>query len=162
MCKKRNQGMSLVEVVVVLSIMVILTGVITVGLGTATSKPAEECAEKIVNALNACRVSTMGKEDTKLQFYISNDSVYVKEFINGSEVKNLPISGKGVIVKYKYKSGDEFNLSDTPLNLSYNRSTGGFEECAPGKFCSQIIVSKGSRSVTVKLYDLTGKVSLEK
>ena len=152
----------MVEVVVVLSIMVILTGIITMGLGAANSKPAEECAEKIVNALNACRVSTMGKKDTNLQFYVSGDNIYVKEFVEGTEVKNLPIGGKGVNVKYKYKSGDEFNLSDTPLNLSYNRSTGGFNECTPGNYCSQIIVSKGSRTVTVKLYDLPGKVSLEK
>lgn len=163
MKKINNKGMSLVEIIVVLSIMVILTGAITISLNAALTKPADECAQKMLNAMNACRVSTMGKNETSILFHINDGTVYVSEYIDGRLVRDLPISGKGVNVVYKYKNGIETDLSSTPLSIGYDRSTGGFVPCTPtGDYCSQIVVSKGDRTITLILYNITGKVSIEK
>lgn len=159
---KNNKGLSLVEVVVVLAIMAILTGIITISLGPSVSKPAEEAAEKAMNAMNSCRVTTMGKKEASLEFHINNGVVYVKETVEGVVVKDLPISEKSVNVTYKYKSGVEMDLATSPLIIKFDRSNGGFLPASGTEYCSEMTFSKGSREVKLKLYDITGKVSIEK
>ena len=66
--KKDNRGLSLVEVIIVITIMAVLGGLMTMGISAGVSKPAEECAEKLEAALNNARITTMGKQSVELEF----------------------------------------------------------------------------------------------
>lgn len=167
--KKNNKGFSLVELIVVIAIMVILTGLISMGVGIAVSKPADECAAKIKSSLQSLRVTTMGKYDAHVEIYKKNDQIYVKEIRvedqTGTETtKESLVSGKGVQLFYeKGNSGTYTELTDgaAPLLIYYNRSSGAFSNATTGYYCTHIKITKGTKEALLTLYPLTGKIVTE-
>ncbi|MGN1225760.1 MAG: type II secretion system protein [Candidatus Cryptobacteroides sp.] len=166
--KKDNRGISLVEMIIVIAIMAVVSGGLAIGIGSALSKPAEECASKITDSLKNARISTMGKKTVELELYSASDGIYLKEKITGtggtSTEKKIKIGQKGVDVTYQYSGESTYNSlggESAPLKLSYNRATGGFNESVVGKYCQYIKVKKGSREYTLELYNLTGKVEVK-
>lgn len=166
--KRDNRGLSLVEMIIVIAILAVVSGILVLGIGTAISKPAEECARKIQQSLEGARVYTMGKQRLSLKFYVDDGCVYVQETATSPDgsvkVKNpVKIGARGVKVTYRLEGGaGDTDLAATPLTLSFDRATGGFSttECSPG-FSNEIKVEKGSKVMTVTLYSLTGKVTVE-
>lgn len=165
-----NKGLSLVEIVIVVTIMTVLTGVMAVGVSLALSKPADECAEKIVSTLSNARITTMGKQGITLKFYEAGDqSIWLEEVITNPDGSPAPpkrtkIGQKGVVVKYKLTGDTAANrdLGSEALELSFKRSTGGFNTAgSSGEYCEEIVVSKGNRTKTITLYYLTGKVTIQ-
>ena len=167
-----DRGMSLVEIIIVVAIMSVLTGVLAVGVSMALSKPADECAEKIVSTLNGARITTMGKQEIKMTFRMKDQCVWLEEIITDSagtqSKKESQIGQKGVKVEYKLEGDTTYTeLDGTGIILSFKRSTGGFQNvyippgADTGKHCVEIKVSKGSRDKIIKLAYLTGKVTIE-
>lgn len=169
--KRDNRGVSLVEMMIVIAILAVISGIVAMGIGVAISKPAEECARKMQQSLEGARVYTMGKQKMAVKYYMSDGAVYAQEIItypNGTTLYKDPekIGAKGMKVKYK-AGATEYDLSTTPLILSFDRSTGGLNtaECSPSGFSSQITleiqVQRGSTVMKVTLYGLTGKVTVK-
>lgn len=166
---KNDKGFSLVELIVVIAIMVILTGLISMGIGMAVSKPADECAAKIKSSLQSLRITTMGKYDAHVEIYKKNDQIYVKEIRvedqSGNEtIKESLVSGKGVQLFYeKGNSNTYIELTEDagPLKIYYNRASGAFSNTATGYYCTHIKVTKGTREALLTLYPLTGKIVTE-
>lgn len=167
--RKDNKGMSLIEVLIVIIIIVIISGVVTVGMSSLLSKPADECANKLVSSLQSARVTTMGKQSLTTQFYMEDNCVYMKENItsaNGASSTPITrISEKGVVFEYRWSGDTTYNTlgnSGNPLTLEFNRPTGGLKKDAvTGKYCEEIRISKGSKVLTINIAYLTGKVSLQ-
>lgn len=166
--KKDNRGISLVEMIIVIAILAVVSGGVAIGIGSALSKPAEECTKKITDSLKNARVSTMGKNTVKLYLYSDTDGIYLKEEVlvtDGTATsKTIRIGQRGVEVSYQV-TGDSSYTSlggeGNPLTLSYKRTTGGFNEVSSGKYCEYIKVKKGNREYTLQLYSLTGKVEVK-
>lgn len=164
--KRDNRGLSLVEMIIVIAILAVVSGTVVLGISVAISKPAEECARKIQQSLEGARVYAMGKQKLTVSFYADHGDVYVQETAtaNGIVTVKEPVKiGKGVKVSYKLESAAGYTqLTSTPLTFSFDRSTGGFSktECTPG-FCDKIKVEKGNRVMTISLYSLTGKVTVD-
>ena len=166
--KKDNRGISLVEMIIVIAILAVVSGGVAIGIGSALSKPAEECTKKITDSLKNARVSTMGKNTVKLYLYSDTDGIYLKEKVQvtggTATEKKIRIGQRGVEVSYQL-TGDSSYTSlggeSNPLVLSYKRTTGGFNEISSGKYCESIKVKKGNREHTLKLYSLTGKVEVK-
>lgn len=168
--KRDDRGLSLVEMVIVIAILAVVSGTVVLGISAAISKPAEECARKIQQSLQSARVYTMGKQTLSLKFYMEDGCVYVEETAtmpDGSSKTKTPvkIGAKGVKVSYKLEEAADYSdLGDSghALVLSYNRATGGFNKpVGMPKFCDKIRVEKGNKVMTVSLYSLTGKVTVE-
>lgn len=172
-----NKGMSLVEIVIVVCIITIMTSLIAFGVGAALSKPADECAEKMISTFNFGRVTTMGKQSCKIELYQSSiDSpVYMKQIVvsgGASPVtteKENQIAPKKVYVEYKLASGTTYAdlTSVSKIVFEFDRSTGGFKKAliypkdgsaAHEEYISSIKISKGARIRFLKLEYLTGKV----
>lgn len=166
-----NRGMSLVEIVIVVTIMTVLTGIMAVGVSMALSKPADECAEKIVSTLNGARITTMGKQGITLRFYMDDQSVWLEEVITNSDgtlaaPKKTKIGQKGVKVEYMLEGDTSYQTLDSSgITLSFKRSTGGFNPVSGSSYCKAIKVSKGSgnsyREKIITLAYLTGKVTID-
>lgn len=155
--RMNDKGLSLVEIVIVVAIMSVLTGLLTMGVSTALSKPADECAEKIVAELSNGRITTMGKQTFRITLSADSEGVYVEE--TGKAKKK--IGQKGVEVKYKLTGAGYTDLDSTGIVFEFKRSTGGFKPVSGGSYCEEIQVSKGNRTKTIKLAYLTGKVTID-
>lgn len=171
--KMNNKGLSVVEMVVVISIMAVLSGMIAIGLGSVFSKPADECAEKVYNAINNTRLITMGKNEASIE--ISTDGTYIyvteksKKLNNTEDSRRYPVSEKNVKVEYAL-TGEGTDMwttltSASPIILSYNRASGAFKpkSTAPEGdiYYERLRISKGSKERIITLYSNTGKVSID-
>ena len=173
-----NKGMSLVEIVIVVCIITIMTSLIAFGVGAALSKPADECAEKMISTFNYGRVTTMGKQSCKIELYQDSiDSpVFMKQIVTSggssptTTERENQIAPKKVAVMYKL-SGSGATYTDlttvSKIVFEFDRSTGGFKKAtiypkdgsaSYQEYVSQFKISKGSRIRFIKLEYLTGKV----
>ncbi len=176
---KNNNGLSLMEIIVVVSIMSILIGVSTLGYSMVSTKSATECAQKMDISLNRARVNTMGKQKGFIAFYSDSDGyVYVVEKYDSDYIGTVPASGvcpaltsselnskvgtkigkKGITVTCGSVSltGSAYN----PVYYEFSRSDGSLKEAYEGN--APIVVTKGGRKRTINIQKLTGKVSITK
>ena len=166
--KKDNRGISLVEMIIVIAILAVVSGGVAIGIGSALSKPAEECASKITDSLKNARITTMGKKTVELELYSATDGIYLKETRSETggtpTVKTIKIGQKGVTVTYQLTGEADYTSLGgvgSPLKLSFSRATGGFNQGAAGKYCEYIKITKGNREHTLQLQSLTGKVEVK-
>lgn len=178
---KNNKGVSLVEMIVVVAIISVLAGITSIGLGAAVSKPAEECAEKIVSTLKNARITTMGKRSCEIYLKQASEGaiVTVAENINNSgsvpaNDKFLKIGERNITVTLTLSTTagatTEVKLSDVDyIVLTYNRETGGFKPTfvkstsgdIDDEYLTKIVVTKGTKTKTINLARLTGKISID-
>ena len=59
----KNGGFSLVELIVVIAIMAVLTGIASMSLASVMGVSVKQCARDIQSAANQTRVSTLGKDE---------------------------------------------------------------------------------------------------
>lgn len=175
--KKDHRGLSLIEIVIVVAIMAILAGSVGIGVGMVLRKPADECASKLQSALQSNRMTAMGKVDARLEIYIEDGYIYIREIITSevtpghldTQKTETRIGDRGVELYYVLSNNrtTPIHLSEgNPLILSFNRSNGGFNDLADmdsslaNVYCEKIYINKGNRTQVLTLTRLTGKVSV--
>ena len=162
---KDNKGISLVELIVVVAIMVVLTAAISLGVSTFTSKHATQCAKNMQISLNRARLGAMGKKNAYLAFFQTTDGVYMVERFNeeayGADGTRIDLSLPAADAVRIGKSGLTVTVNGadlstgTPQYIEFNRSDGSLK--SPSTL--QIVVKKGSiKTCTLKVEPLTGKV----
>lgn len=181
MRKRRNSGMSLVEMLVVIALMAVIVGITGYGLGLVSNKPVDECAKKIETVLNRNRTNSMGKKEAWVEFFLdsaNHNRVSAKEHMVTARESNsgtapsaegtLTIGADGVKVRMTYKDGSTEELGSTPRRISFRRDSGTLEGDVTndGKICVRIEIYKGDYSTAthirvVELDELTGKVTLK-
>lgn len=166
--RQDNRGISLVEVMVVVAIMVVVGGIGIWSFNAMTGKPAQQCAQKIVYSLERHRTTAMGKLKAQYRLVEENNKVYLEEYI-GNDPDNpdappalssrVEIGSSGVKVQYTMDANAD--LHDLPLTLEFDRSSGAFKQQPGGGYCTNIIVKRGGREHEVTLVPLTGKVYIK-
>lgn len=172
--KQDNRGLSLIELIVVMSLITILAGGTAIGIRLITTKEVEQCATQLKTALQGNRVTTMGKLEASLKIYTTADGICVEETIVGGDgtsgTTQKIVGDADLTIVYRLNDGTEFPLGDSsaPLIIRFNRSSGAFKALPDemgaekaGKYCTEIEVSRGSKAVILKLAYLTGKVTIE-
>ena len=174
MKKKDNRGMSLVEIILVIALMIVIAGVTGYGVSMIGQKPVEECARKVEIALNQNRTNSMGKQEAYLEFYMTSDGraafqEYWKNVRDGSVVSRgtepFIIGAADVKLRFVYKdaAGDEtvVNMGTDHIKVSFKRDSGSLVE-EGGLVLDRIEIYKGEGHVKkVNIDKLTGKVTLQ-
>ncbi len=160
--RRDNRGLSLVELIMVLALMTLVGSILAYSINMITGRPAQKCSQKIVYSLDRHRTTAMGKIDASYKLHQdTNGTVYLIESVtdsSGTKTTNVPI-GENVTVKYTC-GGVEKDLASEDLVLGFERGSGAFKKQSDGTYCTQIVVSKASKSYTIVLVPLTGKVSI--
>lgn len=178
----KNGGFSLVELIVVIAIMAVLTGIASMSLASVMGLSVKQCARDIQSAANQTRVSTLGKDEvimtiTKGNKAKSSEAYYctiVTKDGLGKTTENEEKIGKSnldityVLSDSKGNKTSDITLDDThSLTIKFNRGTGAMAPCMKSDgssggdyYCMQIKVKKNSTEKIISFYPETGKVSL--
>lgn len=173
--KKDNRGLSMVEMIIVVAILATVAGTVFLGIGFITGKPAEKCANELLSLMQRNRITTMGKLEARLEIYIKDGCLCVKEVVQtdgeaGPKVTVNKIGETGVEVTYRLAGESTYRtLGDesSPLIISYDRSSGAFKDLSlmgsswAGRYCEEIKVEKANKVKILKLVTRTGKITME-
>ena len=176
---RKNKGYSLIELVVVISIMAVVgTGIISLAYSQGPWK-SRRAATTVFNLLQQTRSAALAKSDAWVKLsYEDGECVLTSSF--GKDRK----LGKRIYISYATKSdgSDMVDLDGNPLVLTFSRGTGAFQTMktavsydASGKvlyteagtdvYCRIIHVSgskSGGKGYTITLHPVTGKFECEK
>lgn len=176
--KKDNRGLSLIEMIVVITIMAVMVGGVALGVGLLSRKSVDRCADRLRQLMQNNRASTMGRYDSKLEIYEDGNNIYVLEytkkdassaFAAGTPVE---IGVADIQIKFTLSDGHEYVLGDpgspSKLILRYDRSSGAMKPlpaemgtACEGKYCTKIEISRGTKVKTISISYLTGKMEVE-
>ena len=177
--KKDNRGMSLVEIILVIALMIVVAGFTGYGVSLIGQRPVEECARKVEIALNQNRTNSMGKQEAYLEFYMTSDgraafqeywksvrddSVHSVHSEDGED--GLVIGAADVKMRFVYKDATGVEsvvpMETDHIRVSFKRDSGSLVEETSGGFLDRIEIYKGEGHIkTVSIDKLTGKVTLQ-
>lgn len=174
--KLNNNGFSLVELVTVIAIMVILTGLVTISASVLRGKNAQECRDKLMASLENVRTHTMGKKEVKAVLSKSGSeyilTVYTTQDANTvtPTVSTVMLGGSKSEIYYSFEEADTYStstslkkVSDEELMIEFNRGSGALNSSMEGgtKCPYHIYVVQGDKVYGIRLYKETGKLVKE-
>ncbi len=168
--KLNQQGMSLVELIVVILIIGILSATAFVGVSYVNRMDATGAAEKLASMLNRTRVRTLSadlvntpegpKSSVELVLVKDGDDYYARILENSVEVDSVVLGNSGLEITVTEKDGateTDYTVGGTPFKFSYKKENGAFEDS-----CKYIAVTvSGSKTKTVRLVHETGRSYIE-
>lgn len=161
---KNNKGMSYIELILVISIALILTGIGTFSFGMIRRTSISKAADRTISKVNEARNASLVKGTNKgvLAFYNKNGSLYcyIGEDFTSVDMNSQTwekICSKPVTLKVTTVDGSTSELGDGGfVKTKFKQSTGEVES---GIIRYTFQTSKSS--VVVKVYKATGKPVLD-
>ena len=149
MVKDNNKGYTLIEMIVTIAIMAVVMVVMGYSLSILTNSRAKGCADDLYTAIQSARTEAMAKEgEISLIITARTDG----KLNTGDETK---IGGNRITVTTN--AGDLVpGGSNASYEIKFDKRSGAFAD----EYGSIFI--KGSTTYELKLYKLTGKVTVEK
>lgn len=125
---KNNKGFSLVELIVVIAILTVITSASAVGLGYLYKTNVKSSVKKFNNALiktqSYTTTKSAGGKDIGLRITLENEG-YCVEYKGVSTLKKEVIASKKIKIRYKDSAGNVLQDGTTPMEIYFDRSTGG-------------------------------------
>lgn len=133
---KKNKGMSLIELVIVIALVGILLGLVVPSLNALLGYEAQKATEKIYASLEGSRTEAMSRMTGGIRIYQHNGNYYTQMNYNGGQAQNFAmllqqeeqIANRRVRISYEVKGAPDtwLPIDDTGIILLYDRTTGGF------------------------------------
>ena len=163
--KLNNQGISLVEIVIVIAIMAIIGGAVLLSTTVATDKQVTSCAEKVGSSLEQIRNLVMGKSNGYIEISQSpGDYVYVQMYVDGNAYGDkVSVGHPGLEVRVFYIGGapEEILTARTPVKIYFSRSNGSIRTDM-GDQVSRFEITNGRRTMEVKIDSFTGRIEVNR
>lgn len=157
-----NQGISLVEIIVIVLIIGIMASMMVVNIGYAHSTNVTRAANELSDLLELSRTQTMSMVDNSLEVRIVREpkNYYVKTYKGGVEVNSEELCSSSLAISW-YDTTSVLHEIPMPgyITIKFNKGSGSF------KFSTDKIngiqVSSGSRTSTLILVEETGRNYVE-
>lgn len=170
---KNNKGFSLVELIIVIAILSVLTGVSVVGIGYLYSTNLKSSVKKLDSSLQKVQSFTMTKATNPTSIGLK-----IKQTGNGwyAEFQGIPgqsdeeLGNKRLKVYYLDSSSSNWNpvTADKPLIVRFDRATGGLLPLdGTAKYVTKIRITNGSavddasKCCTIEIGKVTGKTTMK-
>lgn len=174
---KQNKGVSLVELIIVIGIMAVLTGVVVLSLDVIPKSRVKACSQKIVSKMEGTRTDALSFYNAEVKIYCTSDGVYadtilykdastastVTEKIGNAGVSVAFLTNESGAAYVTLQTGDYliFSFSRSSGSFKYLKGTVGGSSVAASVYCKDLKVSSGSIAREVELVPLTGKVYIK-
>lgn len=186
--KKNNGGYSLIELVVIMAIVAILSGVFVYNLGRISGFQAKECRKKVYSSLTNGQLITLSKSrggvsdsDSAgtylLLFKNTDDGCNYCYTIVEHEITDVKKISKGkVTIEVSYSADGSGSVAigtntglknvgddDSSLNgvrVAYSRQNGAFLPNGTGDYIYKIYAKAGMYQYEISLHPKTGRVEI--
>ena len=179
--KNNNKGYSLVELVAVIGIMAVLTGFLMLSVRILTGWNVNQCAEEISGHLNNVKTNALSKQGGEMKIYLGASGSYYVDYVEyvyeddghgnpvlvANTVRTYELGGQKVSVSLTYEDGTHTIIEGTnTVSLGFNRSSGAYtypkiNDVEYSSYCTQIDVSRGSKTRTILIVPITGKHEIQ-
>lgn len=178
MHRKENKGFSTIELIVVIAIMAVLVAAGATFTGLIPASRMKECVKETTSMIEKTRTNAMSYGGAELSIYRDEDGIVAKmtvsKTINGADKPTTEEKTVGVsAIAVYYRLGDNGEWTeltaaeaDKGLIITFDRASGAFGTTTVNgtvqtEKCTGIRFTYGSRTSTLKLITLTGKVTTE-
>lgn len=160
--KDENAGYSLIELIVVISIMAVMVGLASVGISLMFSKDAEYAAKVIDDELSETRMLSMSRDGTFVMYLdIDNNSIEIKRIIGATteSYKTIDINRSAT---YVVAYGGTSKSSGT-VSFEFDKANGSVKKVGGAGFTSGVCTitststKLSSKQATVDLIAATGR-----
>lgn len=155
---KKNHGFTLVEVMVTVAIMGVLASIIGITMGILLGQRVKSMAADTKSVIQSTQTVALSRDDAYIKLQQNGNDAYVIAYsAAGKEINRA--QGHDVQMYVKIGSGSEQAVSS--IEIHFDRQTGGLKPQTAGgnDYVSQIRITNGKRSITLKISKLTGKVT---
>lgn len=163
MKKLNNAGYSLLEVIIVASIIALFTGFAFMSLSALSSREVDEGAKKLKMGLESNRVTTMGKLSASVSVYVDSQGYLTLEEDISGEKNTKRVGDRDLTCKYKITGDSEKPVPgySSKITIKFDRNSGALKPQETNKYVEYFILELGSTKLKVKIDSLTGRVSVE-
>ena len=168
--EKKREGFSLVELVIVITIMAILTGLLALGLGYMNTADAKGVSGKINSGFTELKSENMAKNDKSyMHLYRQDGTLYLyfskdASFTNTSSKVGKDIGGERVTVTLDGTTTGTTTIADgTVVTFSIRKKDGAFDDNGITALTDspELKVSGGGSEYTIILVKATGRHYIE-
>lgn len=170
--KSNNKGLTLIELIVVIAVMMVLTAAFAVSFtlisrqrvsnAASSTKSTIQLAQTYAKSRGSCYMTIEGTDDG------SNTYIWTVDGDGNPILGNGPNNiNKNITTKIQFSNGEILELTDgVTVQINFNRSTGGFLETTNPKTGNtsvpmKIIFTNGEKESTLFLAEKTGLVVYE-
>lgn len=179
--KNNNKGYSLIELVAVIGIMAVLTGFLMLSVRILIGWNVNQCAEEISGHLNNVKTNALSKQGVEMKIYQRASGGYQVDYIEyvyeddglgnpvlvANTIRSYEVGGDKVSVSLTYEDGTHTSIDGVNVvSLGFNRSSGAYtypkiNDVEYLSYCTQIDVSRGSKTRSILLVPITGKHEIQ-
>lgn len=152
---KKERGFTLVEVMVTVAIMGVLASMVGITMGLLLGQRVKSMAADTKSVLQSTQIVALSRDDAYVEIVNSGDNSSVIAYSSAGKVINR---AEGHDVKVYVTIGGAETLAGV-TQIHFDRQTGGLKPQPNGQYVSQLRITNGKRSVTLKISKLTGKVT---
>lgn len=165
---KNNRGLSYIELLVVIGVMVIITGISALSIGIVSRTNATKTGDKLVTSLKTARTYTLAKGPEKGAFHIrkvgSQYQCAVGDLADGPEFKTIGAEPIEICYYVNSAEGTSVPIVETTgtFTVKFDQSNGAVTSCSVGtEVPNGFKIYKDDELVAdVVLYELTGKCEM--
>ena len=165
---KNNKGFSLVELIIVIAILAVVTGVSFVGFGYVYRTDVKSTVKKINTSLLKTQSYTTSKSaggrDVGMCIKTDGAGNYCIGYKGMDGQPDVKIGKSKLTIKCYKTDGTEVIVGPTPVEIYFDRSTGGLlcaDENVKDVFWSKIeVLAGGSKGSVITISKVTGKTEV--